>query len=282
MFDRPTLAVENEFGLPIHRTSRWIFNCYVVEGGDGHVLVDAGLPATAAAALALISGRDGSADHAVATHGHCDHLGGMPLLHNQAGTLAHLPARCADYLDGETPRVFGAKAALGFVPMYREQPFSLKAAAQFGRASTRIGYSRGETMVFRPPVASFLTDGDPVPGLEGWHVVAAAGHTDDSICYYHPDSATLLSGDAVITLGGRAWFNPEWVDAEASRATEDRLRSLEVRYLLPGHGLPIAGDVWARALAFGERPPGRGLLPRCSRRFGQWPSGGHDRRSDPT
>ena len=82
----------------------------------------------------------------------------------------------------------------------------------------------------------------------------------------------LLSGDAVVTLDGRAWFNPEWVDAAASRESEERLRALSVRYLLPGHGLPISGDVWRRAMSFTTPPPGRGLLARCARAFGRWSS----------
>ena len=115
-----------------------------------------------------------------------------------------------------------------------------------------------------------MADGDAIPATEGWEAVAVPGHTDDSTAYYHRDTATLLSGDAVLTHDGRAWFNPEWVDTEASTATEERLRSLEVRHLLPGHGLPIEGDIWSRARSMRDCPPGRGLLTRCARHFGRW------------
>ena len=53
--------------------------------------------------------------------------------------------------------------------------------------------------------------------------------------------------------------------------SRERLRALDVQHLLPGHGRPVSGDVWGRAIGFGIEPPGRGLLPRCSRRFGVWP-----------
>ena len=119
-------------------------------------------------------------------------------------------------------------------------------------------------MRFEPPIAGFLADGDPVPGAPGWHVVAADGHSDCSIAYHHPESATLLSGDAVVTLDGRAWFNPEWVDEEACRRTEERLRALAVDHLLPGHGRPVHGDVWSRAIPFGRPPPGRVDRANCS------------------
>ena len=101
-------------------------------------------------------------------------------------------------------------------------------------------------------------------------MIATPGHTDDSICLYHADSATLLSGDEVLTHDGRAWFNPEWVDRRLHAESEERLRALEVRHLLPGHGLPLEGDVWGRARSAGDCPPGKGLLTRCARRFGRW------------
>lgn len=40
------------------------------------------------------------------------------------------------------------------------------------------------------------------------------------------------------SLDGRAWFNPEWVDAGLAADTEAMLRSLEVDVLFPGHGPP--------------------------------------------
>jgi hypothetical protein len=74
----------------------------------------------------------------------------------------------------------------------------------------------------------------------------------------------------VVTHDGRAWLNPEWVDPGMHAESEERLRALDVRHLLPGHGHPIEGDVWGRARSAGECPPGNGLLTRCARRFGHW------------
>lgn len=72
------------------------------------------------------------------------------------------------------------------------------------------------------------------------------GHTDDSTAFWHAQSATLMSGDAVLSADGRAWFTPETVDEGAAARTERRLRGLPVEHLLPGHGLPVHGrDVWA-------------------------------------
>ncbi len=265
------------FELPVHRASAWIFNCYLIEGaGDAVVAVDAGLPLVAKRAMKVVReelGREAESVVAIAaTHGHPDHVGGIAPLKEMSSGRALLPARCRSYLAGESPRGFPLlEASLRFMPVWAEQPFELGAMWAFASQGRSVGFS-GSDMVVDFPVDGFLDEPDALADLPGWEVIAAPGHTDDSTCLYHRDSATLVSGDAVVTHDGRAWFNPEWVDLPLSKQTEEMLRSLEVRYLLPGHGLPItATDVWATARTSTEPPPAQGFLARCSRRLARWP-----------
>jgi glyoxylase-like metal-dependent hydrolase (beta-lactamase superfamily II) len=87
-------------------------------------------------------------------------------------------------------------------------------------------------------------------------VLHTPGHTDDSTSLWNPRTGVLLSGDAVLSVGGRAWFTPELVDRALATASEERLRPLPVRYLLPGHGRPVVGGrVMDHALGPAERPP---------------------------
>lgn len=268
------------FDLPVHRVSSWIFNGYLVEVDDGRVLVvDAGLPVVSdqlATALREDLGRDDdSTVTIVATHGHSDHVGGVSHLCGALGDAAtevFLPDLCRSYLAGEKPRRFGTlTASVRFAPVWRQQPFDRRALAQFASTARTAGYGASDRMITDFDVTGFLAGGDTIVGASGWDVIHTPGHTDDSTCYYHRDSATLLAGDAVATLDGRAWFNPEYVDLSASRETEERLRSLDVQHLLPGHGLPIsAPNVWNTARSANEPPPRSGFLASCSRRFGRW------------
>lgn len=261
---------ERVFDLPIHRSSHWVFNCYVIEGDEGPVLVDPGLPSTTRGALSIATrlGLHEKPIHALCTHGHVDHLAGMPLLRNEWSARTFLPSRCEDYMQGEEPRNFDTKTAMRFLPFVTQQPFALSSLVELARAGTSIGFGGGNPE-FRFPFAptGYLKDGDAVPGASEWRVISNPGHSDDSTSFYHEDSGTLLSGDAVLTLDGRAWFNPESLDEAASRRTEERLRALDVRHLLPGHGLPVHGRPWERALSHDADVPGNSLLARCARRF---------------
>ncbi len=270
------------FGLPVGWTAAWIFNCYVIgDPDDSLVVVDPGLPLVARQALALIEGemgrRAGDVTAIMCTHGHPDHVGGVSTLTEAADAEVHLPALCREYLAGGRPRNFALlDATLRFMALYREQAFSRRALADFARVGRTTGFSSAAptmTLDFTP--AGFLDDGTDMPGAPGWRAIHAPGHTDDSTCLYHEESATLISGDAVVTQDGHAWFNPEYVDLDRSRETEERLRSLEVRHLLPGHGRPlVADDVWAGARSASDPPTGPSLLARCSRRLGRWPPAG--------
>ena len=268
------MSMDRLFDLPIYRTHLWIFNSYAVVEDGRAALVDVGLPSIGEAVLDGLAAHDVNPSQLRAllcTHAHPDHVGGMPRVLERAVIDTFFPARCERYLAGERPRRFGLNDAVKFLPVWGEERFSLKAAHEFAHAGMTIGFGGPKDLKLPFTPTGFLTDGTAPAGLTGWETIAAPGHTDDSTCFYHQDSATLLSGDAVVTLDGRAWFNPEWVDQDLSAATEERLRSLEVRYLLPGHGKPIEGpDIWSSARSFRDRPDGSGLLARCSRRLARW------------
>lgn len=257
--------------------SRWIFNTFVVhDGGDsGALVVDPGLPSNAVDALnhvrALYGGNDVSA--VACTHGHTDHVAGIPTMADATRVGYLLPAICEVYLARrQAPGRPGPREVAKILPVMASQPLDLRPLIELRPFVSTAGHV-ADGMVMPLPPAGFLADGDRVAGASEWEVLTTPGHTDDSTCLYHRETATLLSGDSVLTHDGQAWFNPEHLSTSASQDTEERLRSLPVEHLLPGHGLAISGDnLLGRARSFRTMPDGGSRSARVARMAGRWPA----------
>jgi len=258
-----SLVVETMAEIGVTRVSRWIFNCYVIHNGgdDRPVIVDAGLPHLAddlCPVLADLAVDPAAAVAIVATHGHSDHVGGASALSSRLGVPVYLPALTLTYLEGAAPRTPALAKVAAIWPALLDQPFDRRGAAGAARGAKVAGYGIKPAMVWTgQPPAGALRVGETLPEAPDWSVVAAAGHTDDSVAFWHEPSRTLLSGDAVLSTRGRAWITPETVDADLAAQTASRLRGLPVAHLLPGHGRPVHGNrLTEMALGPTEGPQG--------------------------
>ncbi|MDQ2714914.1 MAG: MBL fold metallo-hydrolase [Chloroflexota bacterium] len=85
----------------------------------------------------------------------------------------------------------------------------------------------------------WLDDVAGVPQHLDWRVIAAPGHTRDSLCLYNAFTRELLCGDMVMTLEGGA----PCIRGEANRRQVQEmlqlLHSLHIHYLYPGHGRAV-------------------------------------------
>jgi len=262
-FEPMGLVVETFEDIGVTRLSRWIFNCYLIHnGGDGRPLVvDPGLPGVADDLFPEMErlGMERSDLISIcATHAHSDHVGGAPAISARVDAQVYLPEFSRAYLAGSTPRSPHPKAIARIWPAVFEQPLDPRGVADAARGTRMAGYgtSAGMRWPTEVPVA-YLADGEHLPGAPEWTVIATPGHTDDSTSFWHEPTHTLLSGDAVLSVGGRAWITPETVDDEASAKSSQRLCDLEVAHLLPGHGRPVHGvGLTAHALGPDEGPRG--------------------------
>jgi glyoxylase-like metal-dependent hydrolase (beta-lactamase superfamily II) len=245
-----SLVIECFDDLCITRISRWIFNCYLIHSEEQCVVIDAGLPNSPTDIAKALSASGEAVSAVAATHGHSDHLAGAPGLISEHAAELYLPEVTIGYLDGSTrPRTPSLSKIVRSWPTMLSQPLDGSALtglvqgtriAGFGGSSGMVGGALG--------AAQPLEDGQSLPGAIGWEILHVPGHTDDSIAFWHAQSATLISGDAVLTAHGQAWFTPETVDEAAAQRTERRLRDLPVEHLLPGHGRPVHQTaVWANA-----------------------------------
>ncbi|QXC61782.1 MBL fold metallo-hydrolase [Aquihabitans sp. G128] len=262
---RPVIRHLPALGITV--VSRWIFNCYVVhDGGDGRpFVVDLGLPtqiALVAEVLRLHGSNLSDLGGAVATHGHPDHVGGLPGLRHLAATPIHLPGPLAHLADGSRSiRSPPGCQVARILPVLASQPRDPGTVRDLRTSAKAVGYDAEQVRLPWAP-DSWLSDGDHLPGLPDWRVLTTPGHSDDASCLYHAPTRTLLAGDAVLTAGGRAWFNPVHVDLQVADATEARLRALDVENVLPGHGLAASGP---RVLADARSHRDRASAPALAR-----------------
>jgi glyoxylase-like metal-dependent hydrolase (beta-lactamase superfamily II) len=114
------------------------------------------------------------------------------------------------------------------------------------------------------PVDHLLTDGDLLP-MAGrhWHVLSTPGHAGGLVCFFEPESRTLLSSDHLIA---RITSNPivePPPPGESDRPKRllqyiqqlERVAALQPAVAYPGHGLPITdvAALVAKRIAFHQQ-----------------------------
>ena len=200
-------------------------NTVFVHDGRGQV-VDTGYLSHAEQTLALVQQALAGAPLAevLNTHLHSDHCGG------NAALASHWP--------GLQIRVPAASAT-------KLQPWD----------DSQLTYHLTGQQCARFAPSGFLHDGDTVQlGGRPWQVHAAPGHDPDAVLLFEPETATLISGDA-LWQNRLAIIFPELAGEpgfDATAAVLDRIERLQPRLVLPGHGEPFT-DVAAALAASRQR-----------------------------
>jgi len=96
------------------------------------------------------------------------------------------------------------------------------------------------------PIEQKLTDGEELSiAGQKWQVLHTPGHTKGSMCLFEEKTRTLISGD---TLFANAIGRTDLYSAnpEHMKETLERLKTLKIKTLLPGHGQTVEVDTAAR------------------------------------
>jgi len=204
-------------------------NAYLLDGGDGLVLVDTGLRGRAAELRREIdkAGRTVARDLAAiaVTHAHADHAGSLA----QLADTYRVPV-LAGILDAPAIRRGGMPpkpTPTGFVGRIMA-PLSQRVDVDACRVDIEVG------------------DGDGVPGAPGLRALHTPGHTPGHTSFLWPEEGgVLFAGDvAVHVLGLRESF--VHADREQATATLGRLAALDFEVAVFGHGPPITRRATAR------------------------------------
>lgn len=205
-----SLVIDARPDIGVTRVSRWIFNCYVLHGEAGLIVVDAGLPNVVSDLAPVVRDLDRPVLAVVATHGHTDHVAGASRVAERYDAPIHLPARTLAYIAGERPRTPSPVKMATIWRTLLDQPFDPAAATGLLRGAATTGYGARRSMPWpglQP--AGGLNSGDSLPGHPEWSVIAAPGHTDDSIAFWNAATGTLLTGDAAVSARGQARMTSE-------------------------------------------------------------------------
>lgn len=91
---------------------------------------------------------------------------------------------------------------------------------------------------FAPDV--FLREGDLAVGDLSFEVFLTPGHSPGSVSLYWKDRKALFAGD-VVFAGGIGRTDLPGGAARKLRESIERMKELDVEFLLPGHGDPVRG-----------------------------------------
>jgi len=189
--------------------------------GERITLVDTGWPRNAKRILSYLSSlgyEPSDVSNIVLTHCHIDHCGGAAEVkeRTKATVAAHRNDVGCIYgvASYPTPRGILGVALRIVKPFLRLQPVEVDLP---------------------------LSDGMEVPNSGGLRVIYTPGHTEGSICLYHPKLKVLFSGDTVICEGGEVREPAESTSINPSevRRSVKKLSALDFESILPGHGAPI-------------------------------------------
>ncbi|MFL5327654.1 MAG: MBL fold metallo-hydrolase [Gemmataceae bacterium] len=214
-------------------------------GDRGWVLIDAGIPGSAAMIASAAARRYGQTSRPAAiilTHGHFDHVGALKTLSERWETPIYAHILEHPYLDGTSsypapdPSVGGGLMAW-LSPLYPRGPINVA-----GRL--RAMGLHGE-----------------VPFMPGWRWLFTPGHTPGHISFWRESDRTLIAGDAFVTTaqesayavatqtpalhGPPAYYTQDW---QKSRESVRTLAALEPEVAVTGHGRAMRGPQMRRAL----------------------------------
>ncbi|MFN8051493.1 MAG: alkyl sulfatase dimerization domain-containing protein [Acidimicrobiales bacterium] len=199
-------------------------NVVATRTDDGLVIVDAGSPMHANAIVEAVRGWTPAPLHtAVFTHGHVDHIYAVRLFEAEGSGPAHvvaheaLPARFRRY-----------EATNGYNGVINQRQFQLP-----------VPLFPGD---YRYPDETYATSLDRTVGGVEFSLRHDRGETDDHTWVWMPADKVLCTGDLFI------WASPNCGNPQKAQRYCDewavalrKMADLGAEFLLPGHGLPIAG-----------------------------------------
>jgi len=215
----------------VHGVALGGVNVFLVEGDEGLVLIDTGMPhreAKILSALQTLGRKPEDVRYILITHAHIDHVGGLAALKKVTGaiTMAH-PVTAGDLREG-----------LSLRPISPAPGWANKLL--FNVLMKNAQASRAESFV----VDREVNGGEVVAG--GLPVVPTPGHTAGHLSYLWPrHGGVLFVGDAAAAFF-RLGYPPLFEDFDEGERTLARIGTMDFQVACLAHGDAILKDAPAR------------------------------------
>jgi glyoxylase-like metal-dependent hydrolase (beta-lactamase superfamily II) len=205
-------------------------NAFLIEGGEGLTLIDAGYPRKEAAVFGAIRAVGHSPDqlkHLIFTHGHPDHIGSAAAIVRETGARTYMHPLDIPVAESGGP----------FRPL-------VAAPGLLRRVLCKVLYHPNDPV---EPVAinQPLTAGEVLPIAGGIEVIHAPGHCAGQVALLWHPGRMLFAGDVCMNIMGLG--DPVGFESlEGGRASQRKIASLSFDAAGFGHGIPIARDASMR------------------------------------
>lgn len=239
--------------MKIHQVKGRHVNSYVIEDGDGLLVVDSAWRGEkyVLGYIHKVLQRDiNDVQLVICTHGDPDHSGSIAKLASICGAKLAvpyaMPSTLLKFANDPTGMFFRLLTAL--VEGMRPRAWAMYANPhKSARAKMLPAYTAEDEV----PSDDASFDGPPLrlkhhtllPGFEDWQVLHTPGHSWDSCCYYHRSSGSLITGDTL--LGSNKKGRPVKPSVYANPVQLARsvklLRRLKPQAVYPGHGACFSG-----------------------------------------
>lgn len=252
-----------KIGDGVFRLRTLMVNVFFVATEPDWVLIDTGFrgyAGTIRQAAGRLFGARTRPRAIVLTHGHFDHVGGLPVLADRWGAPVYAHRLELPYLTGrESYPPFDPTAGGGLMALL--SPLNSRSPIDLGGRVDVLPLSHH------------------VPSLPGWRWIATPGHTRGHVSLFRDADRVLIAGDAVVTMQQESLLNivterpkvsrppayatPDWPEAGRSVAA---LAALEPETLATGHGRALRGAAMRDALHdlaahFGDVVPATAAAP---------------------
>ncbi len=198
-------------------------NAGIIHTPESVIFIDSGMSAYSGAYLWNLAKErmDTTKDlYLILTHKDTDHHFGMnELLKHGATVISH--EYTADYISANSD--------------LSDNPIAKRILKEYHKQDVL-----GEVILSRPEQTithdTTLILGDEI------QLLSVPGHTPGDIAVYHPRSKVLFAGDAILE-GMDPYVRPDSINIETWIRNLERLRELDIEWILPGHGALSKPDI---------------------------------------